>query len=1555
MKKAAGSNGATAGQVFLKYGVDNNYEEFRAFAGEVLATDFGFLAQVVKTDIPYVVPGVVAELYTPPLTDGNGNAVAPLSAAMLAKLRVDCERDRIKIIAGLTAQHPAMFSRIMGMLSPGSKQIVKNRAAFAAADTAQNPNMLWAIISATHKSSVGDDPALGELEKETIEMEFAVLRQDHEEDLGSFAERFKIAIKRRQAAGLAVFTDEAEAIKFLTRLHTKHSQMVIDMTNTKTFPVTFSDAFDAATNWKVAAKHSAGGSMMSVFMSADSVVRQPRQAPPAPSPVPKASPRAPRRGVSDSASVVSDVTTSVAAGSRKDKKRNSTCDNCGKKGHHYYECERRLTSENQARLERRVTMQSRGGTASTLVGIGEEDDADEDEGYEHYSVHMIRAENFAEQSRASDLTARVSDLSPVQENILSDPEHVFFGATDVLLDNAAGTDIFANQSLLSNVRDAERAVRIAGVQAGAPSLKITRVGVFGPFGNAIGVHAGASANILSQARLEDEGGIVQYDGQTKVYTVTKCGHTLVFARRTLPSGALSRHWVCDMKSILPFPVESVYPVTVAGQMAKYTVREVSRAKEARALVERLGGPNPAAAAEAIDHMTGTTLTSSDVRRAVDIFGPCLKALKGCTTKHKSAAAAVQLVPRIVQKQQQLQIDIIFVKGCAFLLGVLLPLHYALCEPLLKRTVGEIGNKLKFFLGVAKKRDFETPLIRCDNEGAVAAIAPDLALQGLAVDLAGPGQHVAEVERLARTVKERVRGYDAVLPFTMCRLILTYCVLFAVSGINMVAGATSTSRLSPRELFTGMRTDASRDLRVGFGDYVQCTPPTTDNSMAPRKEGGIVLLPTGNLTGSVKVLKLSTWQVVIRDQITLLPMPDQVIDHLNSYATTDAMVRGGLGDHDDGTPQADSRDIAAEVPLPAFMPIGAPAESMLPTDETPEPGAGVETTAAIVPSPIAPATPIALPETPTPVINSPQVSGVRRSLRQAGLTPDEHDRVLVLLEQDKIRAEERDPAVRSEDLHDKHLAFKISVKTAMRERGEEARPVIMAEMQQMVDKSVFHGVRMGGLSKTERRKIIRSSMFLKDKYLPSGEFEKFKARLVAGGDQQDRSLYDDVSSPTAATSSVLVAAAIAASEGRHVMVADIGGAFLNADLDPTGVTVHMSLDKLMTELLVKIDPSYAEFVLPDGTSVVKLTKALYGTVEAAKLWYDSLSAQLIADGFVKNPYDSCVYNKIGKSGKQTTIVLHVDDLLVTSESDSDLGDFELFLRAVYKEVTIKRGTVLGYLGMLFDFTTPGEVRVTMDNLMNDILSTCGVDTARATPASSVLFDTRDAQRLDVGQQAYFRKFVAKVLYMAKRVRPECLTAVAFLTTRVNVCDVDDLAKLHRLLGYLLGTRDRGIALRIGGDMTVHAYIDAAYGVHSASGKSHTGCAIVLGQGGPVYVKSGKQKIVTKSSTEAELVGLSDTASQAIQLRNFVIAQGYDTGPAIIYQDNLSCMALMKRGGPGSERSRHIDIRHFWLKERVEGKEILIQHLGTEKMFANVLTKPVQGRQFVLERKGLTNWE
>jgi hypothetical protein len=495
-------------------------------------------------------------------------------------------------------------------------------------------------------------------------------------------------------------------------------------------------------------------------------------------------------------------------------------------------------------------------------------------------------------------------------------------------------------------------------------------------------------------------------------------------------------------------------------------------------------------------------------------------------------------------------------------------------------------------------------------------------------------------------------------------------------------------------------------------------------------------------------------------------------------------------------------------------------------------------------------------------------------------------------------------------HDRDFAFHISVRAAMRERGAEAAPVIMAELQQMVDKKVWHPIHARGLSHEQRKAIIRSTMFLKDKYLASGVFEKFKARLVAGGDQQNKGLYENLSSPTAATGCVLTVAALAAQEGRSAAVMDIGGAFLNADIAPTGVKVHMRLDRIMTTMLLKLREDYQPFVEPNGTLVVELDKALYGCVEAAALWYRHLRLTLLDGGFQENTVDPCVFNKQGKSGNQITIALHVDDLLVTCKQESEIEEFYSYLRSVYPETKITRGRVLDYLGMTFDFRRAGEVKVTMANCVQEILREAGTTKPRATPATERLFDVREsAARATKSDAERFHSQVARLLYLAKRVRPDCLTAVAFLTTRVQACDCDDLAKLQRVLGYLSATHERGIVLRVGAKVVVRAYIDAAYNVHQSSGRSHTGCAVVVGEAGPVHCRSTKQKIVTKSSTEAELVALSDTASQAIHLRNFLIEQGYPMPAAVLFQDNLSCMALVRRGGPCSERSRHIPLRYL----------------------------------------------
>ena len=133
--------------------------------------------------------------------------------------------------------------------------------------------------------------------------------------------------------------------------------------------------------------------------------------------------------------------------------------------------------------------------------------------------------------------------------------------------------------------------------------------------------------------------------------------------------------------------------------------------------------------------------------------------------------------------------------------------------------------------------------------------------------------------------------------------------------------------------------------------------------------------------------------------------------------------------------------------------------------------------------------------------------------------------------------------------------------------------------------------------------------------------------------------------------------------------------------------------------------------------------------------------------------------------------------------------------------------------------------------------------------------------------------------------------------------------------------------------MHAFIDASFAVHPDA-RAHTGIVITIGCGA-LYVKSVFQKLVSKSSTEAELIGLSDTIGQVIWTRNFLEALGYRLDPATVYQDNLSTIAMVHNGSPTSHRTRHINIRFFFVKDLEQRGEIMLEHCPSEDMLADFI--------------------
>ncbi len=237
-----------------------------------------------------------------------------------------------------------------------------------------------------------------------------------------------------------------------------------------------------------------------------------------------------------------------------------------------------------------------------------------------------------------------------------------------------------------------------------------------------------------------------------------------------------------------------------------------------------------------------------------------------------------------------------------------------------------------------------------------------------------------------------------------------------------------------------------------------------------------------------------------------------------------------------------------------------------------------------------------------------------------------------------------------------------------------------------------------------------------------------------------------------------------------------------------------------------------------------------------------------------------------------------------------------------------------------------------------------NTARTSAAPDDLFVVNeDAEKLSDEGATAFHNLVAKTLYVSKRARPDVSTAIAFLTTRVRAPDTDDWDKLCHLMEYLRGDCDRPLILGADNDGLLMWYVDASFAVHPNM-RGHTGGGLTLGRGFPITV-STKQKLNTRSSTESELVGVDDMMPIICWTRYFLLSQGYGIIENLLLQDNRSSILLERNGRASSgKRTRHINIRYYFISDRVNMKEISIDWCPTKKMVSDYMSKPLQGSLF-----------
>ena len=1045
------------------------------------------------------------------------------------------------------------------------------------------------------------------------------------------------------------------------------------------------------------------------------------------------------------------------------------------------------------------------------------------------------------------------------------------------------------------------------------------------------------------------------------------------------------------------------------------------------------------------------ITNADTTNANTIFGTDLATIRGKTVRRRPKRVITDYVniPReLVEVNQRVTLaaDVMFVNSVPFLVSVSRNINLITIEHAPSpRTATSLGSLLQRIVRVYARAGFTVQSILMDNE--FEKVRDHVPM--LDVNTTAASEHVGDIERRVRLIKERARGIVCTLPYTrLPRIMLIHLMHFITMWLNNFPVTNGVSAdFSPREIILRHRLSYKYHCRAPFGAYCEThedNEPT--NSMRSRALPTICLGPTGNFQGTYHFLNLLTGLVVKRRAFVELPAPQSVIDRVAKLATTSGVPRELIfanrnripfswsTPEDNGPTDATPAPVALYPDLPAELP-GVLLQRHLhpsPAGVTPAPpshpdwtqladeaaeNADLDFTEVLPPLPevvevndedilhvpmVQPTNaiterqcaPSCIPKIEHSSVSSAPLLPLQQSSRYPTRTrrPPQHlnDYLFTTVAEEQALPTERpyhtaggtnvDLAIQDEHrmahvchyvmthvadsiyyadalLKSKPTQKQYSLKAGLRRFHDRGNEAVVKELTQFHTLKCFRPRDPSTLSREDRRNALTSLMFLTEKR--SGEI---KARACANGStQRSHIAKDEATAPTVTSEAIFIQSTIFAHEGRDIATCDIPGAFLQAD-NPDYVL--MRLDGILAELMVQVAPSlYRKYVTTNtkGKAVlyVQLEKAVYGMMKSALLFYRKLVADLTSLGYTINPYDPCVANKI-INDKQMTICWHVDDLLIGHVDSSVVTTFLQWLASRYdtadKKLNVTRGPRHDYLGMNIDFSDPGSVAFDMIPYISKILTGFPekITGVSSTPAADHLFTVRphhEASFLPEEQARSFHHTTAQLLFLS-RVRRDIQPTIAFLTTRVKQPDEDDWGKLKRLLKYLNSTRKLRLTLFADSLTALHWYIDASHQTHDDC-KGHTGSILTFGKGATTS-SSTKHKIPSKSSTESEIIGLYDKTGDILWTRHFLEAQGYTITDNVVFQDNMSTLSLAKNGYvSSSKRTKHIKAKYFFIRHYHNSHELDLRYCPTELMWADILTKPLQGAKFRLLRALLMN--
>lgn len=416
--------------------------------------------------------------------------------------------------------------------------------------------------------------------------------------------------------------------------------------------------------------------------------------------------------------------------------------------------------------------------------------------------------------------------------------------------------------------------------------------------------------------------------------------------------------------------------------------------------------------------------------------------------------------------------------------------------------------------------------------------------------------------------------------------------------------------------------------------------------------------------------------------------------------------------------------------------------------------------------------------------------------------------------------------------------------------------------------------------------------------------------------------------------------MAAQSGNDVHVIDISQAFVQSDDLPDKYRVYIH------------PPAGYE---SDPDVVWRLIKPLYGLAIAPRAWATTFRSFLLSQGWTPVGFEDTFY-AYSKNGVNMHLVYHVDDILL-SFSNKNAAQAAQLKRDILSRFQGKDlGPVSRYLGVDIIRNPDGSIELSQKHLILDLLEKH--DMLDCNPAPTPMDPNLHLEQAPVPLQrddAIYTKYnevVGSLRYLCEWTVPELSFAAGVLARFLSNPGPEHWAAAKRALRYLKGISSLTLKYSPQADPSLInrllGFADSDWAADRISRRS-VGSWIYLLNGGAVSWKSKQHPCVAVSTSEAEFMSASKAALEAVWLRRILADAGaQQTSPTPLYEDNRACR-LMSENPVHRERSKHIDIRVYSLREQVARGIVRLIDCPTADMTADALTKALPAPAFIKHRQ------